>query len=1220
MGKYSCFCCPEIGHDSSRKLNDKCSTCGYAYEFPLITPPKRIGKFEILAPVSRGYYGAVYRVTDELLGKDYVLKVIPQAIYKKHGKDFYAECRAHAELAKKSQYIVDISAAEEHEVLFTNGLSINCFVAVLEYVPGKVLKDLLESEELVPATKIAQVSMDLLRILDVLRLKQKNHNDLHAENIIIEELPLELRRAGEIEDTIRVVAIDIGSLTTENKSGDSPDRKSDVHWVAKYLIRLSEKLLKNPDQVSDTDFRLASLLEDRAKLLFPALEYLRSPNFNEVIENIRNCFKMQAFPWEEPLKLLNFNDTYNAQTLDPWFIPSLLVDPEDQWIKRVSGRGPLVITGMRGCGKTMMLRAMQFHARASYVKQTYKSDKIQQIEKLKEEGYIGIYVSCNKLLDEMGKSADLPLHHPYSRLFVRYGIEALKALRHLTSISPSEVNNNYFKHILAVYKSHITNPEILADVYSEMQLEQRLLNIIYSLNKGETNYIVTANPSNAFPALAQAIRSAAKVWNNHYVLFLLDDVSTRYLGADNIRDIISSLIFQSEECAFKLTSEVQTVELVLYSPGKVERAKKGRDFETFDLGSAVNDKIRNRGGKKFVADILLRRAVGSVKHPSNTPAELLGDNSLDSIAKSIVTRGDKKAKKKIYTGLSALAGVCIGDIGDMVNLYDLIIRKYDYTKRVVPIPSELQNECFQDLCSIRLHEINRRGSNYKDFALSFAEASFELLMKSAKDGDERLRQYYSIYIRITTGNTESQYEKIRELLDAGIFVYSGGANTPRTLGNDTNPISQFKLTYRKLYGLSKLIGLTNGDRFELSGEQTEEWLNNPKNGKEILMKNVGGAGSNVDSGDELSTTPTPKNELYSTTTIVQPQLPFADRMSEDLTKYISDAEQIARNKEPHVTAVSLQHLKTVSFDYAIFALGFEERSLESFTDLLQLNIKHFIAIQYTQEGNSKQMLEKLKAVNAAYTIIPYEEAITSFHIFSGTILCDISGMSKSIIFNVIRNSLKQNKKSFIAHVTPSKSYPLNEELKAILETCKDEEHYGILNKITETVGKGEIWQKDQDTFELYNLLLSDSDESKRNIVVGMATSKYERLFKILEAKQFDKIEIICPSIVDEKTRVASLASETIAKAYPNTEIKTIEYSELKATLQHLTLLYQRYYVDQNFNFEIALTGSKLQTVACAAISSIFKISHCWYVKPVIWDAERFSVGVGSKMYYSISIN
>ena len=200
--------------------------------------------------------------------------------------------------------------------------------------------------------------------------------------------------------------------------------------------------------------------------------------------------------------------------------------------------------------------------------------------------------------------------------------------------------------------------------------------------------------------------------------------------------------------------------------------------------------------------------------------------------------------------MTALAGVCVGDIGDIINLYDLIIREYDYSKNTVPIPIELQNECFQNLCSARLHEVNSRGSDYKDYALSFAQASNELLMKSAKENATRLRQYYSIYVRITTGDTEKQYNKIRQLLDAGIFVYSGGANIPRTLGNDNNPIQQFKLTYRRLYGLSNLMGLAQRDRFELSGKDLEDWLNTPAKGKEILMRNLGGVGSNVDEGDE----------------------------------------------------------------------------------------------------------------------------------------------------------------------------------------------------------------------------------------------------------------------------------------------------------------------------------------------------------------------------------
>src|SRR5690606_7996978 len=205
-------------------------------------------------------------------------------------------------------------------------------------------EEVLESPDEISSTRITQIAIDLFRILDVLRKKQKNHNDLHPNNLIVQELPHQERRADEVDNHIRVVAIDIGSLTSEIKADGTPDRQEDVHWVANYLIQLSEKLLKRPEKTSDQDFRIASLLEDRAKLLFPAAEYKRSPNFDEVIENIKNCYRQQTFPWEEPLRLFNFNDTYNAQTLDPWFVPSLLVDPNDQWLNKISGKGPLVIT------------------------------------------------------------------------------------------------------------------------------------------------------------------------------------------------------------------------------------------------------------------------------------------------------------------------------------------------------------------------------------------------------------------------------------------------------------------------------------------------------------------------------------------------------------------------------------------------------------------------------------------------------------------------------------------------------------------------------------------------------------------------------------------------------------------------------------------------------------------------------------------------------------
>jgi hypothetical protein len=63
--------------------------------------------------------------------------------------------------------------------------------------------------------------------------------------------------------------------------------------------------------------------------------------------------------------------------------------------------------------------------------------------------------------------------------------------------------------------------------------------------------------------------------------------------------------------------------------------------------------------------------------------------------------------------------------------------------------------------------------------------------------------------------------------------------------------------------------------------------------------------------------------------------------------------------------------------------------------------------------------------------------------------------------------------------------------------------------------------------------------------------------------------------------------------------------------------YMDWYVDYGYNVEFGLTGSKMQAVACAALSVVCKIAHCWYVQPIEFDPERFTKGIGESHYFQI---
>ena len=168
MPKYCCFNCPEKGHDDTRELDHNCPNCNQAYGFPLVFSPDRIDRYEVIEPISRGFYGATYVVKDEMLDSEFVIKIIPKSIYTLHEKDFVQECQDHAQLAKGSQHIVGINSMGEAKVIFKNDQEVHCHFQVLDYIPGSVLKKVLESEEKISSIKVAQIAIDLFRILDVL--------------------------------------------------------------------------------------------------------------------------------------------------------------------------------------------------------------------------------------------------------------------------------------------------------------------------------------------------------------------------------------------------------------------------------------------------------------------------------------------------------------------------------------------------------------------------------------------------------------------------------------------------------------------------------------------------------------------------------------------------------------------------------------------------------------------------------------------------------------------------------------------------------------------------------------------------------------------------------------------------------------------------------------------------------------------------------------------
>ena len=1217
MGKYCCFVCPK-GDFAEKTLDDLCPDCGRPYGFPLTQSPLTIGQYTVLRSHHRGFYGATYVAERQgPLKTKQVLKVIPVEMYRHFNKDFEAECALHSSVAASADHVVGINDLFQAEVDF-HGTIISSHVAVLENLDGHLLGDYLRAEQPLSAGMAAQIAADLFRMKAELERHLANHNDLHADNIIVQRLSKGMYRQGAMDPGIRAVAIDLGSVGADRRSGGI--YRGDLHWIARHIQAMIDRLLFDLDAISDLDSRVAHALQLIVQIISPPVENQRTPAADDFIRLIEAEYFRTAEPWRpwrEQLKLRTFGASYNAQTLDAWHVPQLLVDPDGAWLARISAPGPLVVTGMRGCGKTLLLRALQFHARAA--RQSRETD-VDVLARLEKDNYVGLFVSAQRLLnvENLGTTITSDL---FARLYVAYALEAARALAHLHDLDPSRISRDGHAGVARAVTGALTPTLDFPDLATIEQLERYLGSLLIRVSRSDSGFGLAAHPSNAFPVLADAIRRASPLWATAQVLFQLDDVSTRYMTAERIEGLLSALIFQSPTCAFKVTSEAQTIFLTLKSPGIVNPAAAWRDFQTFDLGADVHERLRqHQSGKRFVEDILRQRAQFYANHPPSTPTQILGDVTYEEIAKTIaLSKPESGDRKKVYRGITALTGMCVGDIGSVISLYEDILSRANGR---YPVPDGVQADAFQDFCSRHLYLLDRRGGHLKDVAKSFAEASHELLVQSArKPGKKRLRQYASIYVRVTTGNFDEQMKRLRELVDAGVFVFTGGV--PRTKARDSNPTQQFKLTYRKIYGLVNFIGLSERDRFELSGVDLEEWLRNPADGKEILMRNLNSEGDSDDvkadaesvSKPSLSRTKASKSSDAGTLQLPLEPPDLANvRTLQEATS--SDLLKGVHLPLPKVLRTSLEIVATNSVDTLILGLGFEERTVVSAARIVTaLRPTRVIAISYDEPGNADQIIAGLKASKISFELVPYATIRDGLAPeLRGKSLIDVTGLAKPAIFKFVRSALRGSGEVSIVYTEADQYYPLDSDLKRVLEAEATANHHQLLLSLKD------VLMGEQGPYKLVSLLPVESDGTRMRSLCAFASSKHERLLHLVEARDYDQMDIMVDDARKPRTRIAEIAAEVAVRENQNASISKCPYQDLAGLLKALGLRYEMWFVGDGLNFEIGLTGNKIQAVATAALSAAVHVNQVWYVSPAQFDKMRFTKGVGATHTLTIEMN
>jgi hypothetical protein len=1202
-----CFWCPsEAPLDEVRSLDAACPDCGRSYGFPLQSPPTQIGRFPVEAPIARGFYGAAYRGVHPTLGTPVVLKLVPKAIYQHFNKNWASECRLHAQVARGTPLLANISDSGEAVVTFGDQ-ACDCWWAVLDFVQGPTLESLLTGANIAPlaARQAAQVALDLLDLLSYLEARQVHHNDLHPGNIIVAALERGEHRADALSPATRVVAIDLGSASEVSRSGG--ERHGDQWWIAHHCAALAQAVRNANTVLDDGSFRMVEALQGLAEHLSPAATSQRVMTVSDARSLLELALSVNEEPWRQRLTLSRFSDGYNAQVLQPWHAGDLWWDPQGKWLQNASGRGPQVITGMRGCGKTILLRALQFHAR--YRRLDGNTEVPPPETLLSSDKWVGLYASCLQLLSPSAiATADASL--PFERLYVAYlkdAVQALSRLRQMGEDQRGGTVEGFVRDALGALEFERELPGLT----SLPAIRQFLTQIQFELSSGHKACRLKGPPVEGFAHLAGALRAAAPILADKYVLFLLDDVSTRYLGDEMVSRVISALLFQHPDCAFRITTEAQTLQRLLLSPGGGAEADPSRDYREFDLGREVYRLVQESRlgqGPRFIAEILRRRARFVQSMPEiarREPVEVLGDQSLEMIAKVLATasEGDPE-RKKAYWGLRALEAVCVGDVGDVVKLYETILQAH--AGGALPVPPIRQSEAFLNHSSSAVHFLNRRNQDLKNIAIAFSRASGELLKRSARDS--RLRQYTKLYVRVdATGRQDAVVKRLWALLDAGVFVYDGG--TPRTKTRDADPVLQFKLSFKKLLGLASFIGLSDRDRFELSGEALERFLLAPEEAERTLLANLGGGEVGGDfTGEEMSEPfeplpPSVQGELLLDR--VGPQGDESESVSADT--YLG----------PSLRLQSIQREGLGSLPKGatlVCARGFEERTASSLATVLNACAPRDVLIaDYEGVPQGPKIDEVLDAwVGRKASFVSAAALAIGVGSLRGDVIVDVTGLSKPYVFRAIEAAIRANGRVFVVHTLAAQYAPRNEDLEAI----------GVRGGIPVTSELfsriGEVLTGEMPPYEIKSVYSTDAQPELATVLIASASPKNDRLLHLCDARNYDQAFILVPPGNTPRQQVARASAELAARVTDvPTRMLEVGTNDLSGAIRAVEEAYRRVYHVAGAKVEFGLTGSKIHAVAFAAVAAVTKVASAWYVEPSQFDQSSFSLGVGATEVFEL---
>ncbi|UWQ27703.1 hypothetical protein [Leisingera sp. M523] len=407
--------------------------------------------------------------------------------------------------------------------------------------------------------------------------------------------------------------------------------------------------------------------------------------------------------------------------------------------------------------------------------------------------------------------------------------------------------------------------------------------------------------------------------------------------------------------------------------------------------------------------------------------------------------------------------------------------------------------------------------------------------------------------------------------------------------------------------------LADRDRFELSGADLTRWLTKPEAGADLLCRNLGETreeDTDEDSSGVVGIDVVEQNSDHRAQRSRQSEFNFP---SPNIVA--GQQTELQRFDLPKIQEVSNNEAaKTGRGDY-VTGLGFEDCcEISAKQSIAELKPRKVHCIQYDIEGRSKEILRAAMEANTDVVMHSANEVgFLGSAPFGKGLTIDITGLSKPLIFTSIKTALRRLGEVIVSYTAPDSTWLDSADLDLVHSSNNHAENVSAAEALKEIVAC------EFPPYHIHSLERLATDATRARALLAFSSSSHERLIHLVSNQSFNHLDVLTSSASVPSAHIAEMVARVAVREAETHDIIKQDDEVPDQILANIERSYHTKYFLGGMNFEIGLTGSKLETLASAAFCSKYRVNNVWYVRPNKFDTNKFTTGAGQQRYFKISI-